>query len=164
MGCPAKLQNDFIHGPHRLVVRTSRRGRDNPGSNPGVDMRPGSTVREDRLRTVAYQPAVPVRCAAVLMSTGHSPGRSCQYCGLLPCCARLACRCSDVQSPVGARTAALHAQHRIQPLAPAQRGLNCTSSAACTPPWGLAPGCSPKNKQVVGWTPLLARLPVVHIV
>ena len=24
-------------GPHRLVVRTSRRGRDNPGSNPGED-------------------------------------------------------------------------------------------------------------------------------
>ena len=23
-------------GPHRLVVRTSRRGRDNPGSTPGV--------------------------------------------------------------------------------------------------------------------------------
>ena len=30
-------------GPHRLVVRTSRRGRDNPGSTPGVDIfaRPG---------------------------------------------------------------------------------------------------------------------------
>ena len=25
------------HCPHRLVVRTSRRGRDNPGSTPGVD-------------------------------------------------------------------------------------------------------------------------------
>ena len=25
-------------GPHRLVVRTSRRGRDNPGSTPGVDI------------------------------------------------------------------------------------------------------------------------------
>ena len=25
-------------GPHRLVVRTSRRGRDNPGSTPGVVM------------------------------------------------------------------------------------------------------------------------------
>ena len=24
------------HGPHRLVVRTSRRGRDNPGSTPGA--------------------------------------------------------------------------------------------------------------------------------
>ena len=24
--------------PHRLVVRTSRRGRDNPGSTPGEDM------------------------------------------------------------------------------------------------------------------------------
>ena len=56
--------------PYRLVVRTSRRGRDNPGSNPGVDMRPGTTIREDRLRTVAYQPAVPGRCAAVLMSMG----------------------------------------------------------------------------------------------
>ena len=30
----------FMHGPHRLVVRTSRRGRDNPGSNPDVDRRP----------------------------------------------------------------------------------------------------------------------------
>ena len=28
------------HGPHRLVVRTSRRGRDNPGSTPGVDIYP----------------------------------------------------------------------------------------------------------------------------
>ena len=26
------------HGPHRLVVRTSRCGRDNPGSTPGVDI------------------------------------------------------------------------------------------------------------------------------
>ena len=25
-------------GPHRLVVRTSRRGRDNPGSTPGEDI------------------------------------------------------------------------------------------------------------------------------
>ena len=27
----------LMQGPHRLVVRTSRRGRDNPGSTPGVD-------------------------------------------------------------------------------------------------------------------------------
>ena len=27
-----------IRSPHRLVVRTSRRGRDNPGSTPGVDI------------------------------------------------------------------------------------------------------------------------------
>ena len=26
-----------MQGPHRLVVRTSRRGRDNPGATPGVD-------------------------------------------------------------------------------------------------------------------------------
>ena len=26
-----------LQGPHRLVVRTSRCGRDNPGSTPGVD-------------------------------------------------------------------------------------------------------------------------------
>ena len=26
------------HRPHRLVVRTSRRGRDNPGSTPGEDI------------------------------------------------------------------------------------------------------------------------------
>ena len=25
-----------MHGPHRLVVRTSRRGRDNPGPTPGL--------------------------------------------------------------------------------------------------------------------------------
>ena len=30
--------------PHRLVVRTSRRGRDNPGSTPGVDTRPGCAL------------------------------------------------------------------------------------------------------------------------
>ena len=28
----------FQRGPHRLVVRTSRCGRDNPGSTPGVDI------------------------------------------------------------------------------------------------------------------------------
>ena len=36
----ANLGNYFtniMQGPHRLVVRTSRRGRDNPGSTPGVD-------------------------------------------------------------------------------------------------------------------------------
>ena len=27
---------DHTHGPHRLVVRTSRCGRDNPGSTPGA--------------------------------------------------------------------------------------------------------------------------------
>jgi hypothetical protein len=26
----------LMHGPHRLVVRTLRCGRDNPGSTPGV--------------------------------------------------------------------------------------------------------------------------------
>ena len=37
------VQKTYTHwafctqGPHRLVVRTSRRGRDNPGSNSGVD-------------------------------------------------------------------------------------------------------------------------------
>ena len=28
---------NLTHGPHRLVVRTSRCGRNNPGSNPGAD-------------------------------------------------------------------------------------------------------------------------------
>ena len=28
----------YSHRPHRLVVRTSRCGRDNPGSTPGVDI------------------------------------------------------------------------------------------------------------------------------
>ena len=32
------LNETRAHGPHRLVVRTSRRGRDNPGSTPGVDI------------------------------------------------------------------------------------------------------------------------------
>ena len=32
---PCMLTTEF--GPHRLVVRTSRRGRDNPGSTPGED-------------------------------------------------------------------------------------------------------------------------------
>ena len=32
------LQERTDNGPHRLVVRTSRRGRDNPGSTPGVDI------------------------------------------------------------------------------------------------------------------------------
>ena len=31
-------QPPLWHGPHRLVVRTSRCGRDNPGSTPGVDI------------------------------------------------------------------------------------------------------------------------------
>ena len=40
---PARRQSECarnwhdLHGPHRLVVRTSRCGRDNPGSTPGVD-------------------------------------------------------------------------------------------------------------------------------
>ena len=39
--CPSEFCGVvFIHGPHRLVVRTSRCGRDNPGSNPGVDTGP----------------------------------------------------------------------------------------------------------------------------
>ncbi len=32
------LQWRSPQGPHRLVVRTSRCGRDNPGSTPGVDI------------------------------------------------------------------------------------------------------------------------------
>ena len=28
----------MLHGPYRLVVRTSRCGRDNPGSTPGEDI------------------------------------------------------------------------------------------------------------------------------
>ena len=37
-GTFARLLLHGLHGPHRLVVRTSRRGRDNPGSTPGVDI------------------------------------------------------------------------------------------------------------------------------
>ena len=36
-GLPALENEHVIQSPHRLVVRTSRRGRDNPGSTPGVD-------------------------------------------------------------------------------------------------------------------------------
>ena len=106
----------------------------------------GTIIREDRLRTVVYQPAAPVRCAAVLMSMGHLPRRSRQHCGLPTCCTHLARRRSDVQSPVGARTAAFHAQQRIQPITPAQGRLSCTSSAGCTPPWVLT-RCWPEKKQ-----------------
>ena len=118
-------------------------------------MTPGTTIREDCPRTVAYQAAVRVRCAAVLMSMGHSPRRSCQHCGLPACCARLACRRSDVQSPVGARTAALHTRDRIQPLAPARRGLSCTSSTGCTPAWFLAPGAGLTTNTLWGEPPSL---------
>ena len=46
---------------HRLVVRTSRRGRDNPGSTPGVDMGIDDGVRETFARTgVALQ--TPLSC------------------------------------------------------------------------------------------------------
>ncbi len=42
-------------GPHRLVVRTSRRGRDNPGSAPGVDIfaRPRRGRHTSRARAAA---------------------------------------------------------------------------------------------------------------
>ena len=36
-GPPALENENVIQSPHRLVVRTSRCGRDNPGSTPGVD-------------------------------------------------------------------------------------------------------------------------------
>ena len=45
--------------PHRLVVRTSRCGRDNPGSTPGVDMSPGQW-----LLTCRKPPAILVHKAA----------------------------------------------------------------------------------------------------
>ena len=44
-------------GPHRLVVRTSRRGRDRPGSTPGVDMYCGSV----RLNCVISSGGAPLR-------------------------------------------------------------------------------------------------------
>ena len=37
-GPPALENEHVIQSPHRLVVRTSRCGRDNPGSTPGVVM------------------------------------------------------------------------------------------------------------------------------
>ena len=36
-GLPALEIEHVIQSPHRLVVRTSRCGHDNPGSTPGVD-------------------------------------------------------------------------------------------------------------------------------
>ena len=33
-----EMLNYRTSSPHRLVVRTSRRGRDNPGSTPGEDI------------------------------------------------------------------------------------------------------------------------------
>ena len=49
--------------PHRLVVRTSRCGRDNPGSNPGVDMVGGGSQNifpRYGLRAMAWQLAARV--------------------------------------------------------------------------------------------------------
>ena len=37
LGSCSFCRTSFFLSPHRLVVRTSRCGRDNPGSNPGVD-------------------------------------------------------------------------------------------------------------------------------
>ena len=36
IGAACAFNVHVLSGPHRLVVRTSRRGRDNPGSTPGV--------------------------------------------------------------------------------------------------------------------------------
>ena len=37
--CPSSVAfRVWGHSPHRLVVRTSRCGRDNPGSTPGEDI------------------------------------------------------------------------------------------------------------------------------
>ena len=55
--------------PHRLVVRTSRRGRDNPGSTPGVDMGVDDEVRETFGRICA-----PVR-ATLIRITRHATCR-----------------------------------------------------------------------------------------
>ena len=55
---------DF-EGPCRLVVRTSRCGRDNPGSTPGVDMlcRWREVPRKQRLGQKADRPAAGVERA-----------------------------------------------------------------------------------------------------
>ena len=45
-------------GPHRLVVRTSRCGRDNPGSTPGVDI-----FLECQLERHAFAKAVALQAA-----------------------------------------------------------------------------------------------------
>ena len=41
----------ICHGPHRLVLRTSRCGRDNPGSTPGVDILRVTLFHEARTRS-----------------------------------------------------------------------------------------------------------------
>ena len=47
------MGGNFTMGPHRLVVRTSRRGRDNPGSTPGVDILNIKHEHDDSLIPVA---------------------------------------------------------------------------------------------------------------
>ena len=50
---PWPENNDDVgrkHGPHRLVVRTSRRGRDNPGSTPGAVIAAAQLVRHQHVR------------------------------------------------------------------------------------------------------------------
>ena len=55
------LESLVQHGPHRLVVRTSRCGRDNPGSTPGV------VIKERTLRsevTGCGEPGSRAKCKA----------------------------------------------------------------------------------------------------
>ena len=47
------MGGNFTMVPHRLVVRTSRRGRDNPGSTPGVDILNIKHEHDDSLILVA---------------------------------------------------------------------------------------------------------------
>ena len=51
------------HGPHRLVVRTSRCGRDNPGSIPGGDIFHAAASDEQRSSTLLDFPDFHVQAA-----------------------------------------------------------------------------------------------------
>ena len=58
------------HGPHRLVVRTSRCGRDNPGSTPGVDI----WLRQETGRTHTHAHTHTSSCRAPKFQLLHPAG------------------------------------------------------------------------------------------
>ena len=62
-------------GPHRLVVRTSRRGRDNPGSTPGEDIfiLSDSLLSFTLLELVARRTAAGKLHAGAIQERNYSP-------------------------------------------------------------------------------------------
>ena len=75
-GCQEEMQPVPRHRPNRLAVRTSRCGRDNPGSNPGSDIfaagaRPkGTNVEKWRRRGSNPGPSA---CEADVIPLHHIP-------------------------------------------------------------------------------------------